>query len=32
MDYISNVHCWIEDGTIPMTLKSKLDSFIKSIS
>ena len=32
MDYISNVHCWIEDGTIPISLKSKLDAFIKSIS
>lgn len=31
MYYNSDVHCWIENGVIPISVKDKLDTFIKSI-
>lgn len=31
MKYISDVHCWIENGAIPISVKNELDKFVKSI-
>ncbi len=31
INYISDVHCWIENNTIPISVKDDLEKFIKSI-
>ena len=31
MNYVSDVHCWIENGTIPISVQNELNKFIKSI-
>ncbi len=31
MDYVTDVHCWIENETIPDVVKIKIDKFIKAI-
>jgi multimeric flavodoxin WrbA len=31
MKYTSDVHCWVENGTIPALVKNKLDNFIQSV-
>ena len=31
MNYVSDVHCWIENGTIPIPVQNALNKFIKSI-
>lgn len=31
MNYTSDVHCWIENETIPISVKNELNTFIKSI-
>lgn len=31
MNYISNVHCWIENGVISISVKNELEKFVKSI-
>lgn len=31
MKYSSDVHCWVDNGVIPITVKDELDIFIKSI-
>lgn len=31
MNYISDVHCWIENETIPISVKNELNTFIISI-
>jgi multimeric flavodoxin WrbA len=31
MKYKSDVHCWVDNGVIPISVKDKLDIFIKSI-
>ncbi|MEP2058809.1 MAG: NAD(P)H-dependent oxidoreductase [Maribacter litoralis] len=31
MHYISDVHCWVENGTIPISVQNKLNKFITSI-
>lgn len=32
MNYTSDVHCWIENGEIPITVENELNKFVKSIS
>ncbi len=32
MNYTSDVHCWIENGAIPISVKNELDKFVKSIT
>ncbi|WP_430411606.1 flavodoxin family protein [Kordia sp.] len=31
MNYVSDVHCWIEDNDIPISVKNDLNEFVKSI-
>ena len=31
MNYVSDVHCWIENGIIPIPVQNALNKFIKSI-
>ncbi|WP_420321368.1 flavodoxin family protein [Flagellimonas sp.] len=31
MNYLSDVHCWIDDGSIPESVQRKLDGFVKTI-
>ena len=32
MNYISDVHCWIDNGAIPKEVQMKLEKFVKNIS